>query len=245
MDYIRPGLICEMGCGSGAVLEFLSGQLPGSTVIGVDRSLERLQTAASGAPKDVLHVAAEIPGRVLAEGRFDSVVFVWSMHEVYSQVGDRGMLKTLKAVRDMLKDEGTLVIQDFLRPAPRQVNLGFKNEDIRDRFRRFAREFRPRTVDYTDLCGAVRLDVGDAVEFISKYQCDDEEHWRHEMSETHFFQTLEQLTAKAGEAGFTIERVEGSRLSWETVDAAKHEMDFDFDRDFSWVQLALKKGGAK
>jgi SAM-dependent methyltransferase len=245
VKYVRPGLVCEMGCGSGLVLEFLSEQLPGSTVIGVDRSLERLKAGVSRAVPDVSHVAAEIPERVFADGRFDSVIFVWSMHEVYSQAGDGGVLKTLGTVRDMLKDDGVLVIQDFLRPVRREVTLGFKNDHTEDKFRRFAREFRNREVEYVDIGAAVRLDVGDAVEFISKYRIEDEEEWRHEMTETHFFYSLMQLMGLAVEAGFSVKRAGGFPLSWEAVDVAKHDMDFDFDRDFSWVQLILTKGATE
>lgn len=242
MQYVRPGLLCEMGCGSGFVLEFLSTQLPGSMVIGVDRSLERLQAVASRSIPDVYQVASEIPERVFAEARFDSVIFVWSMHEVYSQTGDQGVLEALRTVRKILKDDGALVIQDFLRPVARQVTLGFKNDHTRDKFWRFAREFRQSEVAYADIGAGIRLDVGDAVEFISKYRSEDEEDWHHEMAEIHFFYTLEQHMMKAREAGFAMECAGGIPLSWEAVDAAKHDMDFDFDRDFSWVQLVLKKG---
>lgn len=242
MQYVRPGLICEMGCGSGFVLEFLSEQLPGSTVIGVDRSLERLEAAASRAIPGAHQVASEISERVFAEESLDSVIFVWSMHEVYSRNGDQGVLETLKTVREILKDDGVLVLQDFLRPVARQVTLGFKEDHTRDKFRRFAREFHHRKVEYADIGAAVRLDLGDAVEFISKYRIEDEEEWRHEMAEIHFFYTLAQHAMKAREAGFAVEYAGGFPLRWESIDAAEHDMEFDFAEDYPWVQLVLKKG---
>jgi SAM-dependent methyltransferase len=242
LPYIHPGFICEMGCGSGFVLEFLRKELPESTVIGVDRSAEKLEAALSRRLPDVFQVEAEIPERVLAEGRFDTVAFVWSMHEVYSQAGDRGVVGTLRTVREMLKEDGVMVLQDFLRPPARQVTLGFKNDHTRDIFRRFVREFQLRDVRYTEVGPAVRLDVGDAVEFISKYRSEDEDDWRHEMAESHFFHTMEDLKAKADQAGFVVERAGSFPLSWEALDAAKHEMDFDFAGDYTWGQLVLTKG---
>jgi len=240
VEHVRPGLLCEMGCGSGLVLEFLSEQIPGSTLIGVDMSLERLKTAASRSLPGVFQVAAEIPERVLARGIFDSVIFIWSMHEVYSNAGEVGLLQTLRTVRHMLKDDGVLIVQDFLRPPPRQVTLGFKNEAALDTFRRFAREFRLHKVRYEEAGAAVRLDVGDAVEFISKFDTEDDD-WHHEMGEAHFFCTLEQHMTRARETGFAVARAGGFPLSWDALDAARKDMDFDFERDFSWVQLVLTK----
>jgi hypothetical protein len=94
---------------------------------------------------------------------------------------------------------------------------------------------------YEDMGGKVRLDVGDAVEFISKYRIDDDEEWRHEMDETHFFYTLDQHNARAREAGLSVEYAEAFPLSWEALDAAKDDMEIDFAEDYPWLQLVLRK----
>jgi hypothetical protein len=127
----------------------------------------------------------------------------------------------------------------------REVTLGFKNNQAEEKFMKFAREFRNHAVEYVDIGAAVRLDVGDAVEFISKYDIDDEREWCHEMSETHFFYSLLRHMDAAAEAGFEVEYAGGFPLSWEAIDVAGHDMDFDFEKAFSWMQMVLRKGRAE
>jgi hypothetical protein len=61
------------------------------------------------------------------------------------------------------------------------------------------------------------------------------------MDEAHFFHTLAELTAKVGKAGFAVELAGSFPLSWEALDAARHDMDFDFAGDYTWGQLVLRK----
>ena len=243
MTYLRQGLVCEMGCGSGFVLEFLSANLAGSVLIGVDRSPERLGTVASKGLRGVLGVAADITVRVMDTNRFDSVVFIWSLHEVYSQSGDTGVTSALKTAAELLKSDGVIVIQDFLRPEPGQAAVGFKNAGTFARFKRFAEEFEQRRVTYDVAGQTVRLDIADAVEFVSKSDITDEDEWRDEMAETHFFYTLGDHKLRAAEAGLRVASGERFPLEWTAVDAARLDMDFDFSPHFCWTQLVLKKAG--
>jgi SAM-dependent methyltransferase len=241
MEYLRQGLVCEMGCGSGFVLEYLSASLSGSVLIGLDRSPERLEAVASKGLRGVLGVAADITVRVLDANRFDSVVFVWSLHEVYSRSGDSGVASALKTAADLLKPDGVIIVHDFLRPEPAQTVLGFKNDATFARFKRFAEEFEQRRVTYDVAGQTVRLDIADAVEFVSKYDIADEDEWRDEMVETHFFYTLADCELRAAEAGLKLVSSERFPLEWAAVDTARRDMDFDLGPYFCWAQLVLEK----
>ena len=84
-----------------------------------------------------------------------------------------------RVAHDVLKNNGVLIIQDFLKPSPKSVELTFKNEETRRRFLRFAGEFRPRKVKFEETRDGVKLDITDANEFISKYYFGySEERWK-------------------------------------------------------------------
>jgi SAM-dependent methyltransferase len=241
VKYLRGGLVCEMGSGSGFVLEFLSESLPGSTLIGLDRSIKSLDALRAKQNPDMLAVAADLRLRVLDGGRCDSVIFVWSMHEVFSRYGDTGVSLALKTAADLIKADGVIVIQDFLKPEPKQAVLGFRNADTGSKFERFARDFQQRKVHFHALDGAVRLDVADAVEFLSKYRIVDEEEWAEETAEAHFFYTFEDHMLRVDEAGLDLVTSERLPLGVQAMEAARTDMDFDFRPYSAWIQLILRK----
>jgi hypothetical protein len=121
------------------------------------------------------------------------------------------------------------------------VELGFKNERTKERFLRFAREFRPRIVAFEEGGDGVRLDVADAVEFISKYRSRTEQDWQEEMRETHFAFTDQDFTRTAGRAGFEV--VASAFLPkppdwWADV---TEDVGLSFIPDYGWIHLVFAK----
>ena len=147
-----------------------------------------------------------------------------------------------RVAHDVLKDNGVLIIQDFLKPSSRLVEITFKNEETWRRFLRFADEFRPRKVRFEETRDRVKLDIADANEFISKYYFGhSEEHWKRQMSHTHFFFTEKEYKEMAQQTGFIIKdsmKLPTGEKLWAEI---RENVEFSFETEYGWIQLVLIK----
>ena len=235
VPHIRPGKIVEYGCGSGFVLEFLASEFPDSLIVGIDRSAERLAAVAAKGLPNVLAVKADISHDIFPGCIFNTALFVGVLHEIFSGHGEVGVLDILRQARSALHGQGAVIIQDFLRPAPRFVEMSFKNEVAHSRFLRFAAEFRPRPIKYETIRDGVRLEIADAVEFLSKYHSQSEEDWNHEMDETHFFCTEDGFRDLSETCGFRIEAVTRLPASQNRLRDYGQDIAIDLRADYSWI----------
>jgi len=241
-EKVKPGMVVEFGCGSGSVLEILSAQFPESVFVGIDKSVERLAAMSERELRNVIPVRADISENVFQDHTFDTGLFVGSLHEVYSYLGEKKVQSTFKMAHDVLKGSGLVIIQDFLKPYPRKVRIGFKNDVTCEKFLRFSEEFRPRKIRYERKKSGFVLDLADAVEFISKYRSPSEEDWTEEMNETHFFFTEQQYREVARRTGFvagTLTRLPRSETWWAE---RRKDIRFEYESEYVWIQFVLKKG---
>jgi SAM-dependent methyltransferase len=241
INHVRPGRIVEFGCGSGFVLEFLSERFSGSEIVGVDRDMGRLRNVVEKRLDNVLLVKADILLDAFRQRVFDTALFVGSLHEVFSYSGGKMVERAFQIAHAVLKQDGVLLIQDFLKPSPTLVKLGLRNDKTSKRFFRFAREFRPRSVSFDRTEEGVRLDIADAVEFISKYRSPTEEDWEEEMGEAHFAFAEGDYRGLAQRAGFHVHEltVLPKQASWWAP--VREDIDFRFEPQYGWVQVVQTK----
>ena len=102
--------VLEIGCGTGTLAALISAQ--GSHVLGIDISEEMLSIAREHAPEaEFKHMTAtEING--LGKNRFDCVVATLSL----SELSNDELNYVLNSTRNVLKQEGKLVIADEVVP---------------------------------------------------------------------------------------------------------------------------------
>ncbi|MFB0509724.1 MAG: methyltransferase domain-containing protein [bacterium] len=241
IKYIKPDKIVEFGCGKGLVLEFLSTNFPKSFIIGIDKSQARLEELAKKRLKNVIPILVDITNPIFLNKSFDTALFIASLHEIFSCQGKRKVEESFRIAHNVLKDNGTLIVQDFLKPLPKLVEMGFRNVRTHKRFLRFAAEFKARKVRFQKTTNRVRLDIADALEFISKYRSPDEADWQEEMNETHFFFTKKDYETVAKKTGFTI--INSRKLTkdkdwWSDI---RKDIEFEFEAEYQWLQLVLKK----
>ncbi|MGD2072658.1 MAG: methyltransferase domain-containing protein [Candidatus Thorarchaeota archaeon] len=239
MEFARPGTILECGCGSGFVCDILSSHFPHSYLIGIDKSFHRLLTLKQKTIPHTFPVQANIRHLPLTMGSCDTVFFVSSLHEVFSLYGTPGVYDVLGTVHSLLKNEGRLIIQDFLRPPPRQVTVEFKEPSARTRFIRFATEFRVRPILYEESSGGVKVDIGDALEFFSKYDSPCEEDWQEEMNESHYFNTQEAYEQMATDCSYTVTHLSLVPAAEELFTSLSRDMHWDFSLAHQYIQLVL------
>ena len=241
IEYVKPGKIVEFGCGSGFVLEVISDNFSESIIVGIDKSMERLEKVVSRDMENVIAIKADITDNIFPKASFDTGLFVGSLHEVFSYLGREKVEDTFRIAHRVLKDDGILIVQDFLKPSPRLVEIAFKNGDTRRRFLKFADEFRPRKVRFEEMIGGVKLDIADAVEFVSKYRSPSEEDWKEEMNETHFFFTEEDYQKIAKQTGFKIRDSMKLPKDQYWFAEVRKDLELAFEPEYRWIQLVLTK----
>jgi hypothetical protein len=191
--------------------------------------------------KNVIALQADMTKETFSESTFDTAIIIGSLHEVYSKSGKGKVAETFRLVNKLLKEDGVLIVQDFLTPPSRAVIIKFKNERTRNRFIRFANEFKQRKIVFEGMDDGIKLDIADAIEFISKYQSPNEADWKEEMNETHFSFTEREFREIAEKANFEIKNYEylSKRRNWWVE--VKEDIEFDFEDEYKWIQFALAK----
>ncbi len=241
IKYVKPHTIVEFGCGSGFVLEILSYHFPDSTIIGVDKSIERLEEVYKKKLKNVVPTKSDFTKTIFPDNTIDTAIFIGSLHEVFSTMGKNRVRDTFILARNALRSNGVLIVQDFLKPSKKSIELSFNNEATRKKFFRFANEFCQRKIEFEEVNDGVRLDIADAVEFISKYRSPTEEDWNEEMHETHFFFTEEEYRDTAQEASFVIQDVIKLSKNEEFWSEIRRDIQCKCEHDYLWINFVLTK----
>jgi SAM-dependent methyltransferase len=183
-DLIQPGKIVEFGCGRGGLLEALQESFPDSFIVGLDVYLEQIYAAKAKGLPNVKLLVALAQNQVFLKNSFDTALFASVMHEIISINGKNTCLKSIEAAHSVLKSGGILIIKDHLRPKPHQVTFEFEDQTLKQRLLRFAEKFVGRRILLEQILeNKCRLDISDAMEFLTKYEDLDDE-W--EMKEIHF-----------------------------------------------------------
>jgi ubiquinone/menaquinone biosynthesis C-methylase UbiE len=128
--FVRPGRIVELGCGSGFVLEELVEDFAESIIIGVDINRKELEAVTERKFANVIPVLADMTKETFADNTFDTVIIVGCLHEVYSESGKGEVAETFRLAGRALKDKGVMIVQDFLKPSSRPVEIRLKDETI-------------------------------------------------------------------------------------------------------------------
>jgi ubiquinone/menaquinone biosynthesis C-methylase UbiE len=204
IPYVKGGKIVELGCGTGATLSILSKAFPRSIIVGVDHNMDCLEVVNRRRLENVIAMKGDITQNIFPSSSFDTVIFKFSLHEVYSSNGNEGVNKALRNAYEILKDDGVLIIYELLKPNPRKVEFRIKQDAYKVRFERFVEEFAPRKVKYEMKGEWISLDISDCLEFLTKYGAS---RWKEEMREEHFFYTEEDFKQVLMNAGFNIVHV--------------------------------------
>ena len=219
----------------------LSEALPASLIVGVDVSEACLCAARNLGLSNVALVRGDATAPALRDGCVDTAVFVGSLHEVYSSLGEAGVAGSLKEAYRILGKSGVLVLWDLLKPPPRRIDMGLRNERTRLRFGQFAEEFEPRRVAFEESERGVILDIADAVEFVTKYRSPDPEDWRCEMREMHLPLSMEDYRRVLSEAGFLISALEERCPSDEWWTPIRRDIECDFEAEPIFVLIVAAK----
>jgi len=214
LEFVLPGRIADMGCGSGTVLELLRRRFPDSRISGVDLNGEMIRRCRERFPGIDLRTH-DVSTKVFDDGSMDTIVFCSVMHEVFSYKGyDYGAVRlALRSAAAALRPGGRTVIRDGVKPAREEaVYLTFRNEPARLKFLRFAKEFGSSEVVWREVDGRTQVARRDAMEFLTKYLYDV--NWVHEVKEHFGVFTLAQWGDEVRAAGLRVIHEESYLIPW-------------------------------
>lgn len=231
--WVKPGVICDAGFGTGLFLRNLARQFTGSEIYGIDASRHFFTQAVTRfRRKPHTHLLrANLLKKALPDGFLDTKIFSSVLHEVYSYNGYRkqAVERALHASFRELKQGGRLIIRDGIKPEKAEVFLRFLPEkhnrffgnpmvaDTETMFLRFAREFKGYNVEYAvsrtrDGKCLYKTDSSSAYEFLSKK--DFRRNWHIEVAEQFGYFTRAEYIAILRRIGFRIIHARAYQNQW-------------------------------
>ncbi len=214
LRFIHPGVVADLGCGTGTVMELIRRRSPKSTIIGVDCSAEMIARCKERFRGADLR-KADVAEPLFDDDSIDTIVFCSIMHEVFSYKGYdySAVRRALRHAAKALKPGGRLIIRDGVKPARQDaVYLTFNNGAIHDKFVRFAREFGASGIVWREVDSRVQVARRDAMEFLSKYLYDV--NWKHEVKEQFGVFTLDDWEEEFKKVGLKVLYRESYLIEW-------------------------------
>jgi SAM-dependent methyltransferase len=159
----------------------------------------------------------------------DTIVLCSILHEVFTYKGYDydAVRRTLRHAAKALRPGGRILLRDGVKPAKEEsVYLRFLRDGVREKFRRFAREFGSSEVAWKEVDGRTRVARRDAMEFLTKYLYD--KNWRFEVKEHFGVLTLEDWGRELRAAGLRVVHAESYLIDW--LRDTHWEKDFRLER---------------
>jgi SAM-dependent methyltransferase len=214
LKFVKPGVIADLGCGSGTVLELLRRKFRKSQLVGVDLSPEMVERCAKRFPGAEIR-RHDITVPLFDEGSIDTIVLCSIMHEVFSYNGYdySSVRQTLRHCADALRPGGRLIIRDGIKPAREDaVYLTFLNEIAYDKFIKFSLEFGSSEIVFKLVDTRIQVARRDAMEFLTKYIYDV--NWKYEVKEQFGVFNLTSWTEELRKAGLKTVHKESYLIDW-------------------------------
>jgi ubiquinone/menaquinone biosynthesis C-methylase UbiE len=98
--------------------------------------------------ENVIAIKGDVTQRMFPASSFETAIFKFSLHEIYSLHGNEGVEKALRNANEILKDDGVLMVYEHLKPNPRKVEFKIKQDIYKTRFKKFVEEFTLRKIKY-------------------------------------------------------------------------------------------------
>ena len=214
LKFVKPGVIADLGCGSGTVLELLRRKFRKSQFVGVDLSPEMVERCTKRFPGAEIR-RHDITLPLFDEASIDTIVLCSIMHEVFSYNGYdySAVRRTLRLCAEALKPGGRLIIRDGIKPAREDaVYLTFLNETAYDKFIKFSLEFGSSEIVFKLVDSRIQVARRDAMEFLTKYIYDT--NWKYEVKEQFGVFNLTSWTEEFRKAGLRVVHKESYLIDW-------------------------------
>jgi 2-polyprenyl-3-methyl-5-hydroxy-6-metoxy-1,4-benzoquinol methylase len=157
IDYIIGNRVCDVGSGSGILLDSIEERYPNKEIIGTDISetiiqkLSKKKIIENHSWEVIRHNFVEQP----LSDKYNSIIFSSILHEIYSfsDIGNgrfdiKSVKNALKNAYDSLEKGGRILIRDGVKTDSKErVNITIKTESAFDFFQNYMKDFKGLT-DY-------------------------------------------------------------------------------------------------
>lgn len=224
--FVKEGKIVDAGCGTGALVWYLSKYFKESDIIGIEATRKfyeycKLQEYPN---PFVYFYRRNILDQNFKENTISTFIYSSVLHEIYSYINESTLKKVLRSTFKQLAPNGRIIIRDVVGPENGNEKVllelnktdGLDSGDIKElstysKFHKFVRDFIPRKIIFKEVYfngkNLVELTIKDTYEFISKMNYVD--NWQSEMHEEFGFWSFSDWTNELKKIGFDI--VPGSR----------------------------------
>ena len=231
LQFVRPGFIADLGCGTGTVLELLRRKYPTSQFVGVDLSPEMVERCRKRFPgAEIRRHDIRLP--LFDEGSIDTIVLCSIMHEVFSYSGYdySAVRQTLRRCAEAVKPGGRVIIRDGLKPAREDVvYLTFLNGKGYETFVRFSLDFGSSEIVWQLRDNRVMVSRKDAMEFLTKYIY--EVNWKYEVKEQFGVFTLDAWSEEFRKVGLKVVHQESYLIDWLRVTHWEKDVRMEVQKD--------------
>ena len=222
----HPLRLLELGCGEGQVIgTLLDAHFQVCAIqksVGVDYNAQSLAQCRRDYP-GLRCIQGDFtdPNLLAGLGKFDLVLLVNALHEVFSDsfspelgeidvpVAKRRVEQALSEAAGCLESAGWLVLFDGLEPAgdPRQIlRIRFRDYQVRQEFETFVEQYHPLRIAYRQVEGplCVELSQRDFTRYITKSIFLGKRLWETERLQSYQYYTEEEYRAAFTRQGLDI-----------------------------------------
>lgn len=223
LPHVRPGLVIDVGSGSGAMLRTIREMLPGTTAVGLDFQPGYLAMALANAGLPLVRGdARNVP---LRRGIADTVILSSALHEIFT-FGGRGTDLADRVIADLaslLKPGGHFILRESVRAVRGKVLLELRDDDglpdrsgaaprelsTRGKFERFCHDYLPgdaRRPRWRELVAGGRqlVEVDRALATEALQHMIQVDAWSVEVLEIYGVCTLQRYRSAMRRAGLSI-----------------------------------------
>ena len=254
----RPRLL-ELGCGEGQVIGALIEAHPSLVAVGVDYSHPAIVKCRKAYPS-LSFVEGDFTDPALLQhlGQFDLILFVNSLHEVFSstispELGEvdvplakRRLEQALAGAVQLLAPGGCLVLFDGLEypgDTSRWVTIRFRHWGASRRFATFANEYRPFRISYrvTGDPFIIELPLRDFARYIDKSIFLEKRLWLTERLESYQYYTQAEFIEVFSRLGLHIDELRTLTVNYEKWQAEVEILSPDVDFPVEHILILARK----
>ena len=219
--FVSEGKIVDAGCSTGTLIRLLAKEFKESDIIGIEATRKFYEFCKMQEYDNpfVFFYRRNVVDQNFRPNSTNTFIYSSILHEVYSYLGERALLKLLKHTYLQLAHGGRIVIRDVVGPENPNLNV-FMELNEKDgkpagkitglstysKFFRFAKEFVPRKIKFSEIKFGgkkyIYLKLRDAYEYMSKMTYTD--NWKSELHEEFGFYSFKKWKAVLRKAGFEV-----------------------------------------
>ncbi|MEK6933917.1 MAG: methyltransferase [Nanoarchaeota archaeon] len=219
--FVIQGKVVDAGCGTGALVWYLSKHFGESDIIGIEvtrKFFEYCKLQQYPNPF-VYFYRRNILNQNFKDDTMDTFIYSSVLHEIYSYINKDALRKVLRNTYNQLAPGGRIIIRDVVGPenGKEKVFLELNEKDGKNsrdtktlstysKFYEFVKDFIPRKIKFKEKNinskKLIEISMSDAYEFISKMSYTD--NWHSEMHEEFGFWSFSDWNKELKKAGFEI-----------------------------------------